>query len=150
MITEGSTAPDFTLTDHNGEDVSISQFKGQAIILYFYPKDNTPGCTKEACSFRDDFKVYTEKNTVILGVSKDSVETHKKFIEKQDLPFILLSDPDAQVCELYGVWKEKINFGKRYMGIERTTFHIDPEGTIKKIYKRVKVDGHSAKVLELL
>lgn len=150
MLEVGNMAPDFTLKGSNDEDITLSQFKGKNVILYFYPKDSTPGCTKQACAFRDDFKTYESKDTVILGVSKDSIESHKKFITKQELPFLLLSDPETEVCQLYGVWKEKTNFGKKYMGIERTTFIIDPEGKITKIFKRVKVNGHSEQILELL
>ncbi len=147
-IQEGNKAPIFNLPASNGETISLDQYKGQYVILYFYPKDNTPGCTKEACQFRDDFNTYKKKNCIILGISKDSIDSHKKFIEKQNLPFLLLSDPNNEVCELYSVWKEKMNYGKKYMGIERTTFIIDPNGNIQKIFKKVKVDGHSNNILE--
>ncbi|MDH4128244.1 MAG: thioredoxin-dependent thiol peroxidase [Spirochaetota bacterium] len=150
MIEEGKPAPDFSLTASNNETVTLSQFKSKNVILYFYPKDNTPGCTREALSFRDDYKHYTEKNTVILGISKDSIKSHCNFIEKHNLPFLLLTDPDAKVCELYDVIKEKVNFGKRYLGIERSTFIIDPDGKIKKIFRKVKVDSHSKQILEFL
>jgi len=148
MLQEGQDAPDFTLQASDGNDVSLSQFKGQTVILYFYPRDNTSGCTKQACSFRDDMNLYTEKAAIILGVSKDSIKSHNNFIEKHNLPFILLSDPEKEVLQLYGVWQEKTMYGKKAMGVVRSTFVIDPEGKIKKIFSKVKVDGHSEKVLE--
>ncbi|QNU33445.1 thioredoxin-dependent thiol peroxidase [Geobacillus sp. 44C] len=128
----GQLAPDFTLPASNGEIVSLSDFRGKHVVLYFYPKDMTPGCTTEACDFRDHYEKFTETNTVILGVSTDSVERHKKFIEKYQLPFLLLSDEEHKVAEMYGVWKLKKNFGKEYMGIERSTFVIDRDGRLVK------------------
>lgn len=150
MIAEGKKAPDFTLLDQDGNKVKLSDFKGKYVVLYFYPKDNTSGCTKEACNFRDTFTKFKSVDAVILGVSPDSVSSHKKFSEKYDLPFRLLADEDKKVLEKYGVWKEKSMYGKKYMGVERTTFIIDPEGKIKKIFPKVKVDNHHNEVLKAL
>lgn len=150
MVEEGKKAPDFTLPDQNGEKVKLSDLKGKYVVLYFYPKDDTPGCTKEACNFRDSFPKFDKTDAVILGVSPDSVASHKKFAEKYKLPFQLLADEDKKVVEKYGVWKEKSMYGKKYMGVERTTFIIDPEGKIKKIFPKVKVDNHHKEVLEAL
>lgn len=150
MIEEGKKAPDFSLPDQDGNKVKLSDFKGRYIVLYFYPKDDTPGCTKEACSFRDTFPEFNNVDAVILGVSPDSVSSHKKFAEKYKLPFRLLADEDKKVIEKYGVWKEKSMYGKKYMGVERTTFVIDPDGRIKKIFPKVKVDNHHQEVLEAL
>ncbi|MFZ2323191.1 MAG: thioredoxin-dependent thiol peroxidase [Ignavibacteriaceae bacterium] len=146
----GKKAPDFTLLDQDGKKVSLKDFAGKKVVLYFYPKDNTSGCTKEACSFRDDFPKFKKSDAVILGVSPDSVGSHKKFIEKYDLPFILLSDEDKIVLEKYNVWKEKSMYGRKYMGVERTTYIIDENGKIKKIFNKVKVDGHNLEVMEAL
>ncbi len=146
----GRKAPDFTLLDQDGNKVSLKDFSGKKVILYFYPKDNTSGCTKEACNFRDDFPKFKKTDAVILGVSPDSVSSHKKFAEKYNLPFTLLADEDKKVVEKYGVWKEKSMYGKKYMGVERTTFIIDEEGKIKKIFNKVKVDGHNTEVMESL
>ncbi len=150
MLEVGKKAPDFTLPDQDGKKVSLKDFKGKKIILYFYPKDNTSGCTKEACSFRDDFPKFKKTDAVILGVSPDSVSSHKKFAEKFNLPFTLLSDEEKKVLELYNVWKEKSMYGKKYMGVERTTYIIDETGKIKKIFNKVKVDGHNLEVMEAL
>jgi peroxiredoxin Q/BCP len=150
MIKEGNKAPDFKLKDQNGKIVSLSDFKGNDVILYFYPKDNTSGCTAEACSFRDDFPEFKKIKAVIIGVSPDSVESHKKFDEKYNLPFTLLSDEEKKVLEKYEVWKEKSMYGKKYMGVERTTFVIDKEGKIKKIFNKVKVAGHNKEVMDVL
>lgn len=146
-LNEGSTAPGFTLKDDAGEDVSLKDFKGKTVVLYFYPKDDTPGCTKEACDFRDNEKQFKKKDAVILGVSADPVESHGKFKKKYGLPFQLLSDPDKKMIQSYGVWKEKSMYGKKYMGIERTTFVIGPDGKIVKIYPKVSVTGHIEEVL---
>jgi peroxiredoxin Q/BCP len=143
----GQLAPDFTLPASNGEMVSLSDFRGKNIVLYFYPKDMTPGCTTEACDFRDYHGKFSDLNAVILGVSTDSVERHKKFIEKYDLPFLLLADENHEVAEKYGVWKLKKNFGKEYMGIERSTFIIDEEGKLVKEWRNVKVKGHVEEAL---
>lgn len=150
MLEIGKKAPDFTLPDQDGKKVSLKDFKGKKIILYFYPKDNTSGCTKEACSFRDDFPKFKKTDAVILGVSPDSVSSHKKFAEKFNLPFTLLSDEEKKVLEQYNVWKEKSMYGKKYMGVERTTYIIDETGKIKKIFNKVKVDGHNLEVMQAL
>ncbi|WP_434579068.1 thioredoxin-dependent thiol peroxidase [Thermoanaerobacterium thermosaccharolyticum] len=150
MIELEKEAPDFTLKSSDGNDVSLSDFKGKKVVLYFYPKDNTPGCTKEACQFRDNINTVKNKDAVILGVSLDDIESHKKFIEKFNLPFILLSDSDAKVSTEYGVYKEKNMYGKKKMGIERSTFIIDQKGIVKKIFRKVKVDGHVDEILEVL
>lgn len=146
----GKKAPDFTLPDQNGNKVSLKNFKGKKVVLYFYPKDNTSGCTKEACNFRDDFPKFKKTDAVIIGVSPDSVSSHKKFADKYNLPFTLLSDEEKNLLEKYGVWKEKSMYGKKYMGVERTTFIIDEDGKIKKIFNKVKVDGHNTEVMEAL
>ncbi|MGF7399440.1 thioredoxin-dependent thiol peroxidase [Thermoanaerobacterium thermosaccharolyticum] len=150
MIELEKEASDFTLKSSDGNDVSLSDFKGKKVVLYFYPKDNTPGCTKEACQFRDNINTVKNKDAVILGVSLDDIESHKKFIEKFNLPFILLSDSDAKVSTEYGVYKEKNMYGKKKMGIERSTFIIDQKGIVKKIFRKVKVDGHVDEILEVL
>lgn len=147
-VKEGMKAPDFELPASNGEKVKLSDFRGKNVVLYFYPKDMTPGCTTEACDFRDNYESFSELDTVILGVSPDPVERHEKFIEKHGLPFILLADEDHQVSEAYGVWKLKKNFGREYMGIERSTFIIDKEGNIAKEWRKVKVKGHVEEALQ--
>lgn len=144
----GKKAPDFTLAGSGGEDVSLKDMKGKTVVLYFYPKDDTPGCTKEACDFRDSAKKFTSRKAVLLGVSPDSIKAHDKFIDKFELPFTLLSDPDHGVAEKYGVWVEKSMYGRRYMGIERSTFVIDPDGKLKAEFRKVKVDGHVEAVLK--
>lgn len=143
----GQAAPDFTLPASNGEHVSLHDFVGKNVVLYFYPKDNTPGCTRESCDFRDKTEEFAAKDTVILGISTDSLASHEKFIKKYDLPFLLLSDTEADVCKLYGVYRLKKNFGKEYMGIERSTFVIDKEGNLIKEYRKVKVNGHVEEAL---
>lgn len=148
MLNEGDIAPDFTTKDQNGNDVKLSDFKGKRVVLYFYPKDDTPGCTKEACSLRDSFDVFEEKGIKILGVSTDNEKSHQKFITKYNLPFDLLADTEKEIVETYGVWGEKNMYGKKYFGINRTTFLIDEEGKIVKIFKKVKVDEHADEVLE--
>lgn len=150
MLTEGKKAPNFSLPSSDGQKVSLNDFKGKKIILFFYPKDMTSGCTKEACDFRDTFPNFKKTKTVVLGVSPDSIQSHKKFIDKYDLPFILLSDEKKSVLEKYGVWKEKSMYGRKYMGVERTTFVIDEEGKIIKIFPKVKVNGHVEEVLSVL
>jgi peroxiredoxin Q/BCP len=148
---EGLHAPEFTLKNESGEDVSLSDFAGKKyIILYFYPKDATPGCTTEACEFRDAHESFQNLNAVILGVSLDDEKTHTKFIEKHGLPFSLLIDDQHEVSEAYGVWTLKKNFGKEYMGIERSTFLIDPTGTVIKEWRKVKVKGHVEDALQTL
>ena len=143
-------AIDFTLPANNGENVKLSDFLGKRVVLYFYPKDNTPGCTQEACNFRDNFERLTAKNVVVLGVSKDSIKKHEGFVAKQKLPFLLLSDENSDVCEKYGVWNEKISFGKKYFGIIRSTFLIDEKGEIIKEWRKVKVEGHVDEIIEEL
>ncbi len=146
----GDKAPDFTLIDQDGNKVSLNDFKGKNIVLYFYPKDNTSGCTKEACNFRDEFPKFGKLNAVIIGISPDSVESHRKFIDKYKLPFTLLSDESKTTLEKYGVWKEKSMYGRKYMGVERSTFTIDKTGKIRKIFRKVKVADHNKEVLEAL
>jgi peroxiredoxin Q/BCP len=150
MLQEGKKAPDFKLKDQEGKTIALSDFKGKNVILYFYPKDNTSGCTAEACNFRDEFPKFKNINAVILGVSPDSVESHQKFVKKYNLPFRLLSDEKKEVLEKYEVWKEKNMYGRKYMGVERTTFIINPDGTIGKIFRKVKVADHNKEVLEAL
>lgn len=139
-------APDFTLNNQNGESVSLSDFRGNYVVLYFYPKDMTPGCTTQACNFRDDYPTYEGLDAVILGVSADDETRHTKFIAKHDLPFSLLADTEHKVCEQYGVWVLKKMFGKEYYGIERSTFLIDKEGNIVKEWRKVKVKDHNEEV----
>lgn len=146
-LEEGDPAPDFHLKSDDGKVYSLSQFAGKKVLLYFYPKDDTPGCTKEACSFRDTFPQFTKKGVEILGVSNDDLDSHGNFRKKYNLNFPLLSDPDHKVSEAYGVYKLKNNYGKDYWGIERSSFIIDKSGEIKKIFRRVKVDGHTDEVL---
>ncbi len=142
MLAEGTKAPLFTLDDQNGNNVSLSDFRGQKVVLYFYPKDNTPGCTKEACSIRDNMPDFSRLNVKILGVSRDSGESHRKFIEKQNLNFTLLSDPEHKVMEEYGAWGEKTLYGKKSMGVIRSTFVINEDGVIEKVYKKVNTATH--------
>ncbi len=150
MIKEGDKAPAFTLPDETGKKISLKEFKGKKVILYFYPKALTPGCTQESCDFRDALSSIKKKKTVVFGVSRDSVERQLKFKEKYDLNFPLLSDESGEVCKAYGVWKEKSLYGRKFMGIERTTFVIDGAGKIEKIFTKVKVKGHSDAVMETL
>ena len=150
MLEVGKKAPSFKLKNQDGKVISLSDLKGKKVVLYFYPKDDTPGCTQEANSFRDEFPKFGSLNAVILGVSPDSAESHKKFIAKYKLPFDLLSDENKEVLEKYEVWKEKNNYGKKYMGVERTTYIIDENGLITKILNHVKVEGHSAAIQEAL
>lgn len=147
MLKEGNKAPAFNLESTNGEKIALKDFAGKTVVLYFYPKDNTSGCTKEACNFRDDFSKYKRKGAVILGISPDSAKSHQKFTEKYSLPFPLLVDSDHKIAEKYGVWVEKSMYGKKYFGIERSTFIIGPDGKIQKIYRKVKIDGHSDAIL---
>jgi peroxiredoxin Q/BCP len=147
MLNEGDTAPDFATKDQNGNEVKLSDFRGQRVVLYFYPKDDTPGCTKQACSLRDSHDVYTEKGIKVLGVSNDDEASHRKFISKFDLPFDLLADTEKEIVNAYGVYGEKNMYGKKYMGINRMTFLIDEAGKIKKIFKKVNVSEHADEVL---
>ena len=148
ILTAGAKAPDFTLPTDGGGSVALSALKGKNVILYFYPKDDTPGCTTEACGFRDAMPDFTGTNAVVIGISKDSVASHDRFKTKYELPFTLAADTDGKVCEAYGVWVEKSNYGRKYMGIERTTFLIGPDGIIKRVWNKVKVNGHVAQVLQ--
>ena len=150
MIKEGMKAPNFKLKDQNGKSISLKDYEGKNVVLYFYPKDDTSGCTAEACSFRDELPKFNNINAIILGVSPDSVQSHKKFEEKYNLPFTLLSDEDKVVVNKYEVWKEKSMYGRKYMGVERTTFIIEGTGKIKKIFNKVKVQGHNEEVLEAI
>lgn len=147
---KGTTAPDFTLKNQKGESVSLSSFRGKKVVLYFYPKDNTPGCTRQACAFGADYGEYEKLNTAVIGISRDSTASHVKFAEKYSLPFILLSDPELEVIKAYGVWQEKKLYGKVSMGVVRTTFIIDENGVISEIMPKVKPDTNSADVLEIL
>ncbi len=146
----GDKAPDFTLSSDQNKKISLKDLRGKSVILYFYPKDDTPGCTREACDFRDMIKQFDKQNTVILGVSKDNPARHQKFKEKYTLPFTLLADENGDVCAAYGVIDKKSLFGKTFLGIKRSTFLIDPEGTIQTIWRNVKVTGHIEKVLQEL
>ena len=147
MLEVGTKAPDFTLPDQNGNMHSLSDYRGKKVILYFYPKDNTPGCTKQACGFAERYPQFIEKGAVVLGISKDSVASHKKFEEKYGLPFTLLSDPELKVIQAYDVWKEKKNYGKTYMGVVRTTYLIDEEGKIAKAFDKVKAADNPEQML---
>lgn len=147
MLNVGDNAPDFTLSDQFGEIHKLSDYRGKKVVLYFYPKDDTPGCTKEACSFRDNFQEYRKRKMVVLGVSKDSTKSHVKFSEKYSLPFTLLSDDDTVVSQAYGVWGLKKFMGKEYYGINRMTFIIDEDGQILRIYEKVKPENHAEEIL---
>ena len=147
MVKEGATAPAFKTTDTNGKSLSLKDFRGQKVVLYFYPKDDTPGCTKEACSFRDGFLKFKKRGITILGVSPDSEKSHQKFTAKYKLPFTLLADTDHSIADAYGVYGEKKFMGRTYMGIHRTTFLIDEKGKIKKVVEKVKPDDHADEVL---
>jgi peroxiredoxin Q/BCP len=150
MVEEGRPAPDFEATTDAGERVKLSDFRGKAVVLYFYPRDDTPGCTLEACAFRDTISEFERRGAVVLGVSPDDEASHARFKEKYELPFTLLADPEHSVAEKYGVWGEKNYAGKKYMGISRTTFVIGPDGKVVKAMHNVKPDGHADKVLEAL
>jgi peroxiredoxin Q/BCP len=149
-VEEGKPAPAFSLDSTEGKKISLKDLQGKKIVLYFYPKDDTPGCTTEACNFRDSFGDFKKAGAVILGVSPDEVKSHDKFKAKFDLPFPLLADPDHAVAEKYGVWKEKSMYGKKYMGVQRSTFVIDSVGKIAKIFSKVKVPEHHEEVLEAI
>ena len=150
MVTEGQPAPDFTLESDAGEQVSLSQFRGKPVVLYFYPKDDTPGCTVQARGFRDDWDEYQRRGAVVLGISPDDVESHVRFRQKYDLPFTLLADPDHRIAELYGAWGEKKLYGKKYIGVIRSTFVIDPDGNVATAMHNVRAQGNSEKVLAAL
>ena len=150
MLEIGMKAPEFTLSDKDGKTVSLSDFLGKKVVLYFYPKDNTPGCTRQACAFAAAYKGFKAKDVVVIGVSRDSVASHLKFAQKYDLPFILLSDPELQTIQAYGVWQEKKLYGKVSMGVVRTTFIIDEQGNIEKIMPKVKPDTNAGEILAYL
>ncbi len=149
-LLEGIPAPEFTLPDENGVEHKLSDYLGSHVLLYFYPKDDTPGCTTEACNFRDDYSLYADAGVTILGVSPDTTNSHLKFKEKYQLPFTLLADIDHSVCELYDVWGPKKSFGKEYDGVYRTSYLIDPEGIIQLVFKNVSPAKHSAEILALI
>ena len=150
MLQEGMQAPAFTLANQGGKPVSLSDFFGKKVVLYFYPKDNTPGCTRQACAFAAAYSEFEQKNAIVIGISKDSVSSHEKFAKKYELPFLLLSDPDLQAIQAYGVWQEKKLYGKTSMGVVRTTFIIDEQGKIMQVMPKVKPDTNAAEVLQLL
>lgn len=150
MLKEGDKAPDFTAPDQNGVVHTLSDYRGKRVVLYFYPKDMTSGCTVESCDFRDNLERIRALGAVVLGVSPDSVSSHAQFVEKESLNFSLLADEERKMAEDYGVWKEKMNYGKTYMGVERTTFIIGADGTIEKIFPRVNVEGHVQEVIDAL
>jgi len=143
MVSAGEKAPDFTLPADDGNEVSLKDYRGKNVVLYFYPKDGTPGCTQEAIEFRDIAEDFEKEDAVILGVSKDSVKSHQKFKQKHQLPFTLLSDPEGKVLDRYGVWKKRSLYGRTFMGTERTTFLIDGNGIVKRVYRKVKPKGHA-------
>jgi thioredoxin-dependent peroxiredoxin len=150
LVEEGAPAPDFTLTSDSGEEVTLSSFRGRPVVLYFYPRDDTPGCTTQACGIRDVYADFRDRGAEVLGVSPDDEDSHVKFKEKYSLPFTLLADPGHEVAEEYGVWKERNKYGKKSMGIERSTFVIDPDGNVSKAMRRVKPETHAADVLAAL
>ena len=150
MLEVGTKAPDFTLPDKYGNSVSLSDFLGKKVVLYFYPRDNTPGCTRQACAFAQNNAAFEDKNTVVIGISKDSVASHLKFVEKYELPFVLLSDSERLAIEAYGVWQEKKNYGKVSMGVVRSTFVIAPDGTVEKVMPKAKPDTNAAEILQYL
>lgn len=150
MLEVGTKAPNFTLKNQEGQEVSLSQFAGKRVVLYFYPRDNTPGCTRQACGFAQNYEGFTQRDVVVIGVSKDSVASHLKFAQKYELPFVLLSDPDLEAIQAYGVWQEKKLYGKVSMGVVRTTYVIDPQGVIEKVMPKVKPDTNAAEILAYL
>ena len=150
MLEVGTKAPEFTLPDKDGNNVSLSEFRGKKVVLYFYPKDNTPGCTRQACAFAGAYSQFEALGAVVIGVSRDSQASHQRFAEKNSLPFILLSDPERQAIEAYGVWQEKKNYGKVSMGVVRSTYIIDEDGVIEKVMPKVKPDTNAAEMLEYL
>lgn len=150
MLEVGTKAPDFTLPDQNGKLVSLSDFRGRKVVVYFYPKDNTPGCTRQACAFAAQYPEFQKKDVVVIGISKDSVPSHLKFAEKYDLPFLLLSDPELQAIQAYDVWQEKKLYGKVSMGVVRTTYLIDAQGMVEKVMPKVKPDTNAEEILAFL
>ena len=150
MLEVGTKAPEFTLPDQNGQPVSLSDFRGKKVVLYFYPKDNTPGCTRQACAFAAGYEAFQKLDVAVIGISKDSVSSHLKFVQKYNLPFLLLADPDQTAIEAYGVWQEKKLYGKTSMGVVRTTYLIDEQGMIEKVMPKVKPDTNAAEILACL
>ena len=150
MLQAGTKAPDFTLLDKDGQTVRLSDFAGKKVVLYFYPRDNTPGCTRQACAFARNYEGFKRKDVAVIGISKDSVASHQKFAQKHELPFILLSDPEMTALQAYGVWQEKKNYGKVSMGVVRSTFVISPDGVIEKVMPKVKPDTNAADILAYL
>ena len=150
MLETGTKAPDFSLPDQNGNTVRLSDFQGKKVVLYFYSKDNTPGCTRQACAFAASYEQFKTQNVIVIGISKDSVASHLKFSQKHDLPFILLSDPELQAIQAYGVWQEKKLYGKVSMGVVRTTYIINEQGIIEKVMPKVKPDTNAAEILTFL
>ena len=150
MLEVGTKAPNFTLKNQEGQEVSLSQFAGKRVVLYFYPRDNTPGCTRQACGFAQNYAGFTQRDVVVIGISKDSVASHLKFAQKYELPFVLLSDPDLEAIQAYGVWQEKKLYGKVSMGVVRTTYIIDPQGVIEKVMPKVKPDTNATEILAYL
>ena len=150
MLNIGDKAPDFTLRDKDGRTVSLSDFKGRKVVLYFYPKDNTPGCSRQACAFAGAYDIFSDNGVVVIGVSKDSEASHQKFAEKYELPFILLSEPEKEAIQAYGVWQEKKNYGKVSMGVVRSTFIIDEGGLIEKVMPKVKPDTNAEEIIDYL
>ena len=150
MLDVGMKAPDFCLTDQNGDQHRLSDYLGRKVVLYFYPRDNTPGCTRQACAFAGSYAAFRERDAVVIGVSRDSAASHAKFAQKYELPFVLLSDPELQAIQAYGVWQEKKLYGKVSMGVVRSTFIIDRQGMIEKVMPKVKPDTNAAEILEYL
>ena len=150
MLTVGEIAPEFTLKDKNSNNVSLSDFRGKRVVLYFYPKDNTPGCTRQACAFAGTYEQFQKRGVEVIGISRDGITSHVKFAEKYNLPFVLLSDPDLEAIQAYGVWQEKKLYGKVSFGVVRTTFIIDENGIIEKVMPKVKPDTNAAEILEFL
>ena len=150
MLEVGTLAPDFTLPDKDGNPVTLSSFRGRKVVVYFYPRDNTPGCTRQACAFAKAYDAFAQKNVVVIGISKDSVASHQKFAQKYELPFILVSDPELQAIQGFGVWQEKKNYGKVSMGVVRYTFILNEEGVVEKVFPKAKPDTNASEILEYL
>ena len=150
MLEVGTLAPGFTLPDKDGNPVTLSSFRGRKVVVYFYPRDNTPGCTRQACAFAKAYDAFAQKNVVVIGISKDSVASHQKFAQKYELPFILVSDPELQAIQGFGVWQEKKNYGKVSMGVVRSTFILNEEGVVEKVFPKAKPDTNAAEILEYL